>query len=144
MNILYGLLKALHVLCAVVWVGGMLFAYVVLRPSLSVLEPPQRIALHSQVFRRFFLLVWHVMPLILLTGFIMIFYVFGGMAGVAWPVHVMLLLGLVMSAIFLAIFFGPYRTFRASPGPVPLDTIRKLIGLNLVLGVVTIVVGAFG
>jgi uncharacterized membrane protein len=144
MNILYGLLKALHVLCAVVWVGGMLFAYVVLRPSLSVLEPPQRIALHTQVFRRFFLIIWHVMPLILLTGFIMIFAVFGGMASVATPVHIMLLLGLVMSAIFLAIFFGPYRTFRASPGPAPLDTIRKLIGLNLVLGIVTIVVAAFG
>jgi len=144
MNVLYGLLKALHVLCAVVWVGGMLFAYVVLRPSLAVLEPPQRIALHSQVFRRFFLIIWHVMPLILLTGFIMIFAVFGGMANVAWPVHVMLLLGLVMSAVFLAIFFGPYRTFRASPGPAPLDAIRKLSGINLVLGVVTIVVAAFG
>jgi uncharacterized membrane protein len=144
LNIFYGLLKALHVLCAVVWVGGMLFAYVVLRPSLSVLEPPQRIALHSQVFRRFFLIIWHAMPLILLTGFIMIFAVFGGMASVAWPVHVMLLTGLIMSAIFLAIFFGPYRTFRASPGPAQLEAIRKLIGLNLILGIVTIVVASFG
>lgn len=144
LNILLGLLKAVHVLCAVVWVGGMTFAYVVLRPGMAVLEPPQRIALHSQVFRRFFLIIWHAMPLLLLTGFIMIFAVFGGMASVAWPVHVMLLLGLVMSAIFLAIFFGPYRTFRASPGPVPLEAIRKLIGLNLALGVVTIAVAAFG
>jgi uncharacterized membrane protein len=127
-----------------VWVGGMAFAYIVLRPGMAVLEPPQRIALHSQVFRRFFLIIWHAMPLILLTGFIMIFAVFGGMASVAWPVHVMLLLGLVMSAIFLVIFFGPYRTFRASPGPVPLDAIRKLIGLNLALGVVTIAIAAFG
>ena len=59
---------ALHVLCAVIWVGGMFFAYVVLRPSLSVLEPIQRIALHTQIFRRFFLVVWHVMPLILLSA----------------------------------------------------------------------------
>jgi uncharacterized membrane protein len=144
LNILYGVLKALHVLSAVAWVGGMLFAYVVLRPALSVLEPPQRIALHSQVFRRFFLIVWHAMPLIVLTGFIMIFAVFGGMATVAWPVHVMLLLGLVMSAIFLAIFFGPYRTFRTSPGPAPLDAIRKLIGINLLIGIVTIVIAVFG
>jgi uncharacterized membrane protein len=144
LNILYGVLKALHVLSAVAWVGGMLFAYVVLRPSLSVLEPPQRIALHSQVFRRFFLIVWHAMPLIVLTGFIMIFAVFGGMAAVAGPVHVMMLLGLVMSAIFLAIFFGPYRTFRTAPGPAQLETIRKLIGLNLILGVVTIVIAALG
>jgi uncharacterized membrane protein len=138
------LLKALHVLCAVIWVGGMFFAYLVLRPSLSVLEPAQRIALHSQIFRRFFLVVWHAMPIIVVTGFIMIYAVFGGMARVAWPVHVMLLLGLVMSAIFLAIFFGPYRTFRASPGPASLDAIRKLIGINLVLGVATIIIAAFG
>jgi uncharacterized membrane protein len=133
-----------HVVCAVIWVGGMFFAYVVLRPSLSVLEPPQRIALHGQVFRRFFLVVWHAMPLIVLTGFAMIFAVFGGMAGVDWTVHVMLLLGLTMSAIFLAIFFGPYRTFRASPGAVPLEAIRKLIGINLVLGLVTSFIAAFG
>ena len=140
----YGLLKALHVLCAVVWVGGMFFAYVVLRPSLAVLEPPQRLALHGQVFRRFFLVIWHAMPVIVLSGFAMIFALFGGMAGVRWNVNVMMLLGLVMAAVFLAIFFGPYRTFRAAPGPVPLDMIRKLIGINLVLGLLTSVIAVLG
>ena len=140
----YGLLKALHVLCAVIWVGGMFFAYVVLRPSLSVLEPPQRIALHSQIFRRFFLVIWHAMPVIVLSGFIMIFAVLGGMGGLRWNVNVMMLLGLVMSAVFLAIFFGPYRTFRAAPGPGPLDTIRKLIGVNLILGLLTAVIAVLG
>jgi len=38
---LWGWVLAVHVLCAVLWVGGMFFAYVVLRPSLSVLEPMQ-------------------------------------------------------------------------------------------------------
>jgi len=141
---LYGVLKALHVLCAVVWVGGMFFSYVVLRPSLAVLEPPQRIALHTQIFRKFFLVIWHAMPLIVLTGFIMIFTVFGGMAGLRWNVNVMMLLGLIMAAIFLAIFFGPYRTFRASPGPAPLDTIRKLIGVNLILGLLTAAIAVLG
>jgi uncharacterized membrane protein len=141
---LYGLLllKSVHVVCAVIWVGGMFFAYVVLRPSLGVLEPPQRIALHGQIFRRFFLIIWHVIPLIVLTGLIMIYTVFGGMSQVDWTVHVMLLLGLVMSAIFLAIFFGPWRTFRASPGPLPLEAMRKLIAINLVLGLVTVFIAA--
>jgi uncharacterized membrane protein len=144
LNTLYGLLKALHVLCAIIWVGGMFFAYVVLRPSLGVLEPPQRLALHGQIFRRFFLVIWHVMPLIVLSGFIMIFAVFGGMAAVGWNVHVMMLLGLVMAAVFLWIFFGPYRTFRSAPGPAPLDTIRKLIAVNLVLGLLTSVIAVLG
>ena len=140
----YGLLKAVHVLSAVLWVGGMFFAYAILRPSLQVLEPPQRIALHTQVFRRFFRIVWHAMPLLILSGFAMIFIGFGGMAGVRWNVHLMLLLGLAMAGIFLALFFGPYRTFRDTPGPAPLDAIRKLIGVNLLLGLFTIVVAMLG
>ncbi len=141
---LLGVLKAVHVLSAVVWVGGMFFAYLILRPSLSVLEPPQRIALHGQVFRRFFLIVWHAMPLILITGFAMIFGVFGGMAGLRWNIHAMLLLGLLMAAIFAALFFGPYKAFRAAPGPGPLDSIRKLIGINLVLGLLTTAIAMLG
>jgi uncharacterized membrane protein len=137
------MLLAIHVFSAVVWVGGMFFAYVILRPSLGVLAPPQRMALHGQVFRRFFLVVWHVMPLIVLTGLLMIFAVFGGMRYVAWNVHVMMLLGLIMAAIFIAIFFGPYRTFRAGPTPGSLDLIRKLIGINLVIGIVVIVIAVF-
>ena len=140
----YGLLKAVHVLSAVIWVGGMFFAYLVLRPALAVLEPPQRIALHTQVFQRFFKIVWHVMPLLILSGFAIIFGTFGGMAGVRWNVHAMLLLGLVMAGVFAALYFGPYRTFRDSPGPVPLDAIRKLIGVNLALGLLTTAIAVLG
>ena len=140
----WGWVLAVHVLCAVIWVGGMFFAYVVLRPSLSVLEPIQRIALHTQVFRRFFLIVWHVMPLILISGFAVLFLFYGGMAGVGWNVNVMMLLGLIMSAVFVLIVFGPYARFRRTTDRATavacIDRIRKLIGVNLVLGIVTIVV----
>jgi uncharacterized membrane protein len=135
---------AVHVLCAVIWVGGMFFAYVVLRPSLSVLEPIQRIALHTQVFRRFFLIVWHVMPLILLSGFAALFGLFGGPATAPWNISVMMLLGLIMSAIFLVIVFGPYARFRRTTDRTTIvasmDRIRKLIAVNLVLGIVTVAV----
>jgi uncharacterized membrane protein len=141
---IWGWVLALHVLCAVIWVGGMFFAYVVLRPSMSVLEPIQRIALHTQVFRRFFLVVWHVMPLILITGFAVLFGFYGGMASVGWNVHLMLLLGLIMSAVFLLIVFGPYARFRRTTdratAAASIDRIRQLIGINLVIGIVTVVV----
>ncbi|HEX4171035.1 MAG TPA: CopD family protein [Acetobacteraceae bacterium] len=147
MNV-WGWVVALHVLCAVLWVGGMFFAYVVLRPSLSVLEPIQRIALHTQVFRRFFLVVWHAMPLILITGFAVLFGFYGGLANVGWNIHLMLLLGLIMSAVFLFIVFGPYARFRRTTdrnrAAAAIDSIRKLIGVNLVLGIVTIIVAFLG
>ena len=133
-----------HILSAVVWVGGMFFAYVVLRPSLSVLEPIQRIALHTQVFRRFFLVVWHAMPLILVSGFAVLFGFYGGLAFVGWNVHLMMLLGLIMSAVFLFIVFGPYARFRRTTdrntATLCIDRIRKLIGINLVLGIITVIV----
>jgi uncharacterized membrane protein len=134
---------AVHVLCAVIWVGGMFFAYVVLRPSLTVLEPMQRIALHTQVFRRFFLVIWHAMPLILLSGFTTLFVFDGGAANAAWNVNAMMLLGLIMSAVFVLIIFGPYARFRRTTdrttAAAAIDRIRKLIGVNLVLGVITVV-----
>ena len=143
MNV-WGWVLAVHVLCGVIWVGGMFFAYVVLRPSLSVLEPIQRIALHTQIFRRFFLIVWHVMPLILLSGFAALFGLFGGPATAPWNISVMMLLGLIMSAVFLLIVFGPYARFRRTTDRTTIvasmDRIRKLITVNLVLGIVTVVV----
>ncbi len=141
------LLLALHLLGAVVWVGGMAFSLLVLRPSLAVLEPAQRIALHRAVFQRFFRIVWHAMPIVILSGYAMVFGVFGGFAGVAWPVHVMHGLGLVMAGVFVWIVIDPYAALKRSQA-VPeaakyVDRIRKLIQVNLLLGGVVVTIAAF-
>jgi len=141
-------LLAVHILCAVIWVGGMFFAYVVLRPSLIILDPPQRLLLHTQIFRRFFLVVWHVMPLILLSGIALLFGVYGSMAAVPWSVNVMMAIGIIMAIVFLVIVFGPYGRFRRTTDrarmAAAIDAIRKLIGLNLLLGLATVVIAALG
>ena len=70
----------LHVMGVVVWVGGMFFAYMALRPvAASVLEPPQRLILWAGVFGKFFPWVWASVALILLTGLHMLALI-GGMA----------------------------------------------------------------
>lgn len=144
-------LLALHLLGAVAWVGGMAFALLVLRPSLTVLAPPQRMALHAQVFRRFFLIVWHAMPIILASGYAMLFGIYGGFAGVGWPVHVMHLTGLIMAAIFLVVFFGPWRALRHAAAAADADgaaaaagRIRAFMRWNLGLGALTVAVAAWG
>jgi uncharacterized membrane protein len=143
MTTIYAGLKAVHLLFAVLWVGGLFFAYVVLRPSLAAIEAPQRMLLHTRVFKRFFLVVWHAMPLILITGFAMIGLNWN-FATAPWQINAMMGLGLLMSAIFLVIVFGPYRQFRRTTDRTRmtsrLDAIRKLIGVNLVLGVVTVII----
>jgi len=140
---IYAGIKALHLLCAVVWVGGMFFAYVVLRPSMLAIEAPQRMLLHTRVFKKFFLVIWHAMPVILISGMAMIGLRWN-MATAPWQINAMMALGLVMAAVFLAIFFGPYRQFRRTTDrnrmASSLNSIRKLIGVNLVLGLITVIV----
>jgi uncharacterized membrane protein len=142
----WGWVLALHLLCAVAWVGGMLFALAVVRPALGVLEPPQRVALHHRIFRRFFLIIWHAMPLALISGYALAFAVYGGFQRLPWNVNAMQAIGLVMAVVFLAIVFGPYRRFRAAVSTAraleAAEKIRRLILLNLVLGIVVVVLAA--
>lgn len=143
---------ALHVLSVTVWVGGMFFAYMCLRPvAASVLEPPLRLTLWVQVFARFFPWVWASVVLLLATGYWMIFGHFGGFASTPIYVHVMQGLGLAMMAIYLHVFFAPYARLRravaAQDWPVGgkhLGQIRKLVGVNTGLGLLTIVVATAG
>ena len=139
---LYAGLKALHLLCAVLWVGGMFFAYVILRPSMAAIEAPQRMLLHTRVFKKFFLVIWHAMPVIIISGIAML-GLHWNMATVPWQINAMMGLGLLMAAVFLVIFFGPYRQFRRTTDrnrmASSLDNIRKLIGVNLILGLITVI-----
>lgn len=145
---LAGVLMALHALAAVLWVGGMGFALVVLRPSLGVLEPAQRIAVHAQVFRRFFAIVWVLMPVLLGSGYALLFGVFGGFATAYWTVHAMQGLGVVMAVVFVVIWFGPWQKMRRAASlktsAEAANRIRKLIHVNLVLGVLTVLLAGYG
>ena len=140
----------LHVLGVVVWVGGMFFAYLALRPvAASVLEPPQRLTLWAGVFGKFFPWVWASVALILLTGLHMLMKI-GGMAAPHYAMA-MLVLGVVMMLIFAHVFFAPYKKLKRAVGEqnwkaggAALAQIRMLIGINLIIGLVTIAVVFLG
>ena len=145
------LLLAAHVLAAVFWVGGMAFAYTILRPAAGALEPPVRLSLWRRVFASF--LPWVGLSIVVLlgTGFWMIFILFGGMAGLPLYVNLMLGIGIVMMLIYLHLVFAPYKRLRravdAATWPEAgkaLGQIRMLVGINTVLGVIVLVIGGTG
>ena len=72
------LATAIHALGAAIWVGGMFFAYVILRPSLGAFEPPFRLKLWNAVFERFFFWVWIIVIAIPVTGYWQVYVDFGG------------------------------------------------------------------
>ena len=140
----------LHVLSVVVWVGGMFFAYMALRPlAASVLEPPQRLTLWAGVFDKFFPWVWASVVLILLSGLYMLMLL-GGLAAPHYALA-MFVLGVVMMLIFGHVFFAPYKKLKRTvaeqdwkAGGAALGLIRRLIGINLSIGLVTIAVALLG
>ena len=146
------LLITLHLLAAVVWVGGMFFAYVVLRPvAANLLEPPLRLPLWRRCFERFFVWVWVSVVLLPATGYAMIGMYFGGMAGARLHIHLMSGVAWIMIALFLYLYFGPYRglvrAVEQQQWPQAgqrLARIRQIVGTNLVLGLVTVVLAGAG
>jgi uncharacterized membrane protein len=142
---------ALHILAAVLWVGGMFFALQVLRPASGPLEPGVRLALWRRVLARFFPWVWAALAVLLVSGYGMVFWGLGGFARVGLHVHIMQGIGIVMMLAYTHLYFAPWRRFRravdgadfAAAGPA-LAQIRWIITVNLLLGLIVVAVGATG
>ena len=137
----------LHILSAVVWVGGMFFALVVLRPASGALDPGARLPLWQRVFDRFFPWVFAAIVLLLASGFTLLL---GGYAS-GLHVNLMMALGVVMVLIFLHLFFAPWKRFRAAVtagnnavAAAQLNQIRILVTINLILGLITAAIGSSG
>ncbi len=145
------LLLAIHIIAAVFWVGGMAFAYTVLRPAAGALDPPARLGLWRRVFARFLPWVGASIVALLVSGFALAFLLFGRLANMPPYVHAMATTGIIMMLLFLHLVFAPWRRFRAAldRGALPeaaksLNQIRIIVGVNLLLGVVTIIIGGTG
>lgn len=149
MNLHY-LMLFLHIAGVTVWVGGMFFAYVCLRPvAASQFEPPARLTLWRGVFARFFPAVWVAVLAILGSGLAMMLAVGMKAAPIYW--HLMFGIGLVMMLVFMHVFFAPWRRLQRAvdaadwpAGGAALGQIRKLVALNTTLGFINIAVATLG
>lgn len=142
---------ALHLLAAVIWVGGLFFAYMILRPTAAHLEPPVRFRLWNGVFMRFFPWVWAAVIALPFTGYIAAYTLFGAMAHFPLHVHIMQGLGWVMILLYIWLFFVPWQGLREAIGGGELTVagghlkrIRRVVGLNLILGLIVVIVASGG
>lgn len=140
----------LHVLAALVWVGGMFFAWLILRPATAAaLEGPARLRLWLEVFRRFFVWVWVAVAILAISGIGMLHMRFSGFETA--PKYVQLMMGgaIVMFALFLRVQALLLPDLRAAvqaedwpTGAAALGRIRRLVGINLLLGLAVVAVAS--
>ncbi len=142
----------IHILATIIWVGGMFFAHLMLRPSaIEVLQPPLRLALWVSVFRRFFFWVWISSITLPISGYWMIFDVFGGMTNTGAYIHIMNLTWLIMFTIYSYIYFKPFHALQLAVankdyplGGIHINNIRNLVTINLFLGLFTVIAASGG
>jgi uncharacterized membrane protein len=138
------LMKLLHVLAAIAWLGGIGFMLLALRPAAAaLLAPAQRLPLTAQALQRFFRLVWAAVAVLLVSGLAMLLPVGMKNAPAGW--HAMLGIGLVMFALFGHLYFGPFRRLTQAVGAADwpeggrrAGQIATLAAVNLALGVLAI------
>ena len=140
-----------HILAVVIWVGGMFFAYMALRPAaVQTLEPAQRLPLWVAAFKRFFPWVWLCVATLLGSGFYLIAS-YGGFAAVGWYIYAMLVIGILMMLIFGHVYFAGFSRLQRGVAAqdwkaagAALANLRILIGVNLSLGIINIFVAFLG
>jgi len=110
-----------------------------------------RLDLWGQVFGQFFPWVWLSIVALLVSGYGMIFFGLGGFAGAGLHVHIMQATGLLMMALFLHLYFAPWRRMRRAldagdykMATTQLTQIRWIVATNLALGLITVAIGASG
>jgi uncharacterized membrane protein len=145
---MYELSKLIHLVAAIVWMGGMTFMLVALRPAArAVLLPPERMRLMGVVWRRFFAAVVVSIVALFTTGTNLYTTAFRaakaatGQGSVPLGWNLMLGLGLLMMLVFGHIYFAGYARFKRAAAASDWNLagqaaaqIHTLIVINFVVG----------
>jgi uncharacterized membrane protein len=142
------LVKLIHLIAAILWMGGMTFMLFALRPAaLLILEPQPRARLMGAVWQRFFPLVLVSIAALFITGSNLYTTMFraaklaSGVGSVPLGWNLMLVLGVVMMLIFGHIYFAGFKKYKraVAAGEWPAAAkaaglIHKMVIANFVLG----------
>jgi len=135
-----------HLLAALIWVGGMFFAHMALRPAAMELDPPLRLKLMARSLGLFFNWVWLSIIVLLGTGLFLI-GMMGGFGSMPLYIVLMFAIGVVMMIIFALIYFAPFRKLKNAlesadikSAGAAMNRIRFLVTINLGLGLLTVII----
>lgn len=144
----FAVVYSLHLLAALIWVGGMFFAWMILRPAaMAALDGPARLKLWVEVFQRFFGWVWVAVVILPISGVGLLQIRFTGFETAPRYVQIMMGLYIVMVALFMRVQSLQLPELRRAveaqqwtEGAAVMGRVRRLVGCNLLIGLAVVAI----
>ncbi|WP_167383652.1 CopD family protein [Bordetella genomosp. 12] len=147
----YNVVKLLHVLAIIFWLGGMAYTLFFVRPALACLPPPERLRTLRGLLARFLGALLAAILIALASGAWMLaevasqVHATGGDLRIPPGWHVMAGLGVVMTAIYFYVRYALFARLSAAvdrgdwpAGARAAAQVRACVAVNLVLGVLIV------
>ncbi len=144
------IVNALHLLATVMWIGGMAYTAVVLMPAAQGLEPGPRGQLMGAVAKRFSIVAWSSIVLLLITGLIktpteMLLDTTSPYGVVLTVKHALVLIMIIIASVITFSVVPKTRALAPAPGERPApgfikaqQQLKMFATINLVLGLLVL------
>ncbi|HEY4127119.1 MAG TPA: CopD family protein [Gammaproteobacteria bacterium] len=136
-----------HVLAVIIWIGGMFFGFVALRPALKDMGTLTLARFWCTLLSRFLPWVWAAIVVLLASGTYMVFNGFGGFSQLPWFVHFMMAIGVFMMMLTGHLTFSAFKKLKRAVAAndevlakKALSQIRVIMDVNLLLGLAVVIV----
>jgi putative copper export protein len=136
----------------VIWIGGMVFNYLVLIPGTSSLNPEQKDAVLSGVSKRFSMISMFCILVLLITGYLqtpsgMFFAPDTHFGEVLMIKHILIIIVILLGIIISMVYVPKIKKYAVKPGETPsaeLISARKAMDtlsfITMILGVLIVIV----
>lgn len=144
---IHGIVNFFHLLAAAVWIGGMVYIHFVLLPSVSKIEPGESSKLQGIAAKRFSIIAWGSLLILLITGYIktpanMFFDTSTNFGAILFVKQILVIAVIIVGMIIATVVVPGLRNSMPKPGEKPtavfLSYKKKLetfASINLTLGV---------
>jgi uncharacterized membrane protein len=150
-TMLYLAIDFLHLLATATWIGGMIYSVLVLMPSLTAIDPPQRGKLMGVAGKRFSFFAWGSVVVLLITGYLktpegMLFDTSTTYGMTLMLKHFVILLMMILGVLISLVIVPRMGKLAPKPGEQPspefLQTQKQLpvfAVTNMILGIVVLI-----
>jgi uncharacterized membrane protein len=136
-----------HILAVIIWIGGMFFGFVALRPALKGMDTLAAARFWCTLLGRFLPWVWAAILVLLTSGIYMVFNSFDGFGQLPWFIQFMMAIGVFMMMLVGHVTLSAFKKLKRAVATNDealakraLGQIRVIMDVNLTLGLAIVIV----